>query len=535
MRALAITLALGLMLLPGALFASTRTFGLVIGIDEYRYIPDLDGAVNDARDIADALESIDAEVIMLLNEEASRDAILSSWRALAAKVGDGDRLVITFAGHGSNEPEFYPGNEEDGRDETLILAGFSPLGDRARERIRDDEIADLLALTPNAQVIFVADACHSGTLSRNISPALGYRYVTPGEMTNDPLPPPPPKTSKSEGREDVALFLAAVDEADKVPEFLIDGQARGALSYAFAAALRGPADVDADGALTKGEIELFVRKKVREISDGVQSPQVSPLGQTEGVIFALASASAEAAVIAPPLVPRNPFALDFDALPPVTLSHDGGSAGELLLRDLPGVTLLPEGAPADLSLELRGGVLRSMVGDVVRVIGPQGPDAFRAAVKATADKARMTRALREMSGAGAFEVRFTDGDRTYRADDIVTVEVEGRRTSNVALFNISSDGKIAFLYPVQDPTLGINDPVQIDPGNRLGLPMRVAEPFGADHIVAVETEGTPGPLIDALSALDGTTDIRALWTGLRDAHAALSPRVAVFPFHSAPR
>ncbi|MEL6518876.1 MAG: caspase family protein [Pseudomonadota bacterium] len=165
MRLLAGCLALGLAAttaLPA--FSATRTFGLVIGIDDYDHISDLDGAVNDALDIADALTGIGAEVTMLLNHDASREAILSTWRSLADKVGPGDRLVVSYAGHGSNEPEHYPGNEDDGRDETLILSGFSPYGTDAGERIRDDEIAELIALTPDTQIIIVADACHSGTL-----------------------------------------------------------------------------------------------------------------------------------------------------------------------------------------------------------------------------------------------------------------------------------------------------------------------------------------------------------------------------------
>ncbi|MEP0722442.1 MAG: caspase family protein, partial [Marinomonas sp.] len=56
-----------------------RTFGLVIGIDEYTYIPDLHGAVNDAEDIADALDSLGAEVTLLTDAKATRSAILGAW------------------------------------------------------------------------------------------------------------------------------------------------------------------------------------------------------------------------------------------------------------------------------------------------------------------------------------------------------------------------------------------------------------------------------------------------------------------------
>ncbi|MEM9477395.1 MAG: caspase family protein [Pseudomonadota bacterium] len=541
MRLAAGCLALGLAVttaLPA--LATARTFGLVIGIDNYDHIPDLDGAVNDARDIADALTGIGADVTMLLNEDASRAAILSTWRALAEKVGPDDRLVVSYAGHGSNEPEHHPGNEEDGRDETLILSGYSPYGTDAGERIRDDEIAELIALTPDAQIIIVADACHSGTLSRNVRPILGYRYVSPGEMENDPLPPPPPATPVSDGREDVALFLAAVDDANKVPEFLIDGKPRGALSYSFASGIRGGADADGNGDITKAEIEEYVRRKVRDVSQGIQNPQVWPPGRVDNVLFALGSGAAPQPVpaISPDSVDQQPAqpGTPFEALPPIVLAHDGGAPAQALLADLEGVSLVEAPANADLVLSLRDGTIRSMVGDVIREIGPRSPADFRAAVQATADKARVTRALRQFAGAATLEVGFADGDRTYRGGDIVTVEVSGRQTLHVALMNIASTGEVTYLYPIRDPALGLNDPTTLSPTDPLGLPLQVGAPFGADHVLAMETEGPATDLIAALQATDGSADIRALWNTLSAAMAQENgTRIAVFPFHSAAR
>ena len=179
-----------------AIFASPalaeRTFGLVIGIDDYAIVPDLHGAVNDAEDIADALETLGAEVTLLTDANATRAAILGAWETILKDANEGDRLIISYAGHGSNEPESTPGSERDGRDENFLLAGYAPRGEAAGQRIRDDEIANLLARSARLEVIFVADACHSGTVTRNLNPVLGYRYVTPDKVANDPLPPPPP-------------------------------------------------------------------------------------------------------------------------------------------------------------------------------------------------------------------------------------------------------------------------------------------------------------------------------------------------------
>ncbi|MDA8747900.1 caspase family protein, partial [Litoreibacter sp.] len=226
MRALCILLVLATAPVPAL---AGKIYGLVIGVDEYQFITDLNGAVNDARDIADALGGLGAEVTILLDGAASRRAVMREWRRIATEMLPDDQLIVTYAGHGSNEPEAVKGSEQDGRDETLLLAGFSPYGAAAGERIRDDEIADLLDLSEPGQVIFVADACHSGTLSRNLAPSLGFRYVAVDGIKNDPLPPPPARVAERETRDQTALFLAAADDSEKTPEFLIDGKPRGAL------------------------------------------------------------------------------------------------------------------------------------------------------------------------------------------------------------------------------------------------------------------------------------------------------------------
>ncbi|MDJ0640665.1 MAG: caspase family protein, partial [Paracoccaceae bacterium] len=76
MRQLAATFWLVMSAVPAH---AQQTFGLVIGIDEYTYVSDLHGAVNDAEDIADALTALGGEVTLLLNANATRDAILGAW------------------------------------------------------------------------------------------------------------------------------------------------------------------------------------------------------------------------------------------------------------------------------------------------------------------------------------------------------------------------------------------------------------------------------------------------------------------------
>lgn len=474
-----------------------RSFALVIGIDDYAYVPDLHGAVNDALDIADALEGLGAEVTLLTDAEATRAAILGAWEDILLRAAPGDLLVISFAGHGSNEPEHVAGSEEDGRDENFLLAGFAPRGRAAAERIRDDEIAELLQRSADLEVIFVADACHSGTVTRDLDPVLGYRYVTPEGIAEDPLPPPPPAGEATD--DGVALFLAAVNEAEKVPEVIIDGVPRGALSYAFASGIRGEGDIDGDGTLTKGELEAHVRRTVRLRSDGVQLPQSRPAGQEARPLMAVRGA--QPAPQTRPLIER-PFA----ELPKLSVAGEWDGVAGVVVGD---------GA----NLRRTGGAIRSAVGD------PVAYAPTRAEAQSVADKHRLVIGLGALAHP-TLEIVFDAGDRMYRDGESLVIETLGRRTGYITLFNLGSDGTIAYLYPLSDPAAGLDDPEQTVASDRISLLVEVGAPFGADHVVALETEGRPDALRRQIAAMSGSRDMAKLWDVLRRSGA----RATVFPF-----
>ncbi len=523
MKILATALSLGLATTPAL---AERTFGLVIGIDEYDHVPDLQGAVNDARDIADALAGIGADVTVLLNEQATRSAIYEAWGDIAARVEPGDRFVISYAGHGSYEPEYVIGSEADGRDENFLLAGFAFRGEDAAERIRDDEIAQLIALTPEAEVVFLADSCHSGTVSRNVTPVLGYRYVIGGTLSDDPLPPPPPRTSASEGREDVALFLAAVDESEKVPEFLIDGKPRGALSYSFAAGLRGPADTDGNGEMTKEELATYVRRSVRGISQGLQAPQISPRGDNARVLFALNAAATSEPVI----IETSPFEKTLAGLPPLNVAHNGGTFGDTVLRQIEGVAVAEDVRLADAFADFDANQLRTTIGDTLLEMDASDP--VPGLIRAL-DKIRVTKAIDAAAPADLLDVRFAEGDRTYRTGERITVKITGRSTPYITLMAVAPDGTVALLYPYRGE--GVEDPATIAPTEPLELTLQITPPYGADHVIAIETSEPPDDLRAVMETLDrqGARSDK-LWEVLRTAVLRLptKPRIALFPFHT---
>ena len=86
---------------------------MVIGINEYQDegIPDLDGAVNDAWAFYHYIASPAGGSIppmrmrLLLNEEATREAVAGALGKFLANACPQDQVIIYFAGHGMPEPE----------------------------------------------------------------------------------------------------------------------------------------------------------------------------------------------------------------------------------------------------------------------------------------------------------------------------------------------------------------------------------------------------------------------------------------------
>jgi hypothetical protein len=257
-------------------------YGLTIGIDDYEgTVNDLDGAVNDAKDVSQALESAGArKVVRLFNDDASKDAITSAWETLVAEAKPGDTIVFSYAGHGGQEPA-PPSRHDKTTIESFLLGHFEPSGPGTRERIVDDEMFAWLqaADKKGIKVILVADSCHSGGMERSASaPGVKFRRMTYPAITDDQLKFPPPEIAKIT-KDDFqnVTFVAAVPADKPVPEVTIEGKKRGALSWAFSRAVEGRADKDGDGEVSEFELLGYIVPAVHALVESQQTPQVLPL------------------------------------------------------------------------------------------------------------------------------------------------------------------------------------------------------------------------------------------------------------------
>ena len=488
--------------------ASAQTVrALVIGIDDYGELRDLAGAVNDARDIAKALSKAGVQDLTVLkNLAATRQRISGEWRALVARARPGDTLVLTYAGHGGQEPARVAGTERDGLDEVLLLGGFRSSGPGTRERIPDDELNRWFseAGERNLRVIFVADSCHAGTLTRSIDSRAPTVSVRTARYTigDDMLELEMPEAAAAIEEADLAhvSFLAAGQEYEQVPEVALPREGggrepRGALSYMFARAVEGEADLDRDGILRRSELWRFVRENVRMVSEARQTPNLLPNDRGGEPLLRLASQSP----------PPSSGADSASSASPSSLADTNGTSRRLRLAvlnatpavraavsdRLPQISLVSRREFPDLIWDAGARQAITGMGDVA------AHDVGLAALSATVGKWEAVRAVKALSARAALRIRVHPHDGVHRRGDEMEIEVDGLRHPRLTLLGVSGNGTVHYLYPLP------SDPAEVAVGRPFRLKLKATPPFGADHVVAISADSSLRGLNAQLVRLDG--------------------------------
>ncbi len=291
-----------------ATFSQAEWHALIVGIDDYASFKSLDGAVNDANDISEALKARKVKPTVLLNKNAKYAAINHWWDETLAKVLPGDTIVFTMAGHGALEAEHYPGTDNAGdsrrnqKDEVFVLAGYTNEGKASQERIVDQEILGWAkkATDKKARVIILADYCFGAGATRSMTTGknLGDKLFAirgGSELT-------PEDTTKRGTRSDAQLtvdsptfnnnlFIITPHENENlpIPETQINGQVRGLASYLLGQLLRGEGDANKDGKLTLIEMSRYLKQQSIVLSGKQQSVAIHPANRKTKDIAVLAN------------------------------------------------------------------------------------------------------------------------------------------------------------------------------------------------------------------------------------------------------
>jgi hypothetical protein len=133
-----------------------KYYALVIGNNAYQGLPDLETAVNDARDLERVLKNSYGFQTRLL-ENASRYEILSALNELREQLTSDDNLLIFYAGHGE-------------LDKTNMRGHWLPVDaelDNTANWLSNVAITDILNVMNARQILVIADSCYSGALTRS--------------------------------------------------------------------------------------------------------------------------------------------------------------------------------------------------------------------------------------------------------------------------------------------------------------------------------------------------------------------------------
>lgn len=132
-----------------------KYYALVIGNNNYKSLPKLKTAIEDARVVSELLEKIYGFEVTTLYD-ANRNTILSTLNDFRKRLTENDNFLIYYAGHGTLEERNTQG---------FWLPVDSALDDDVNW-IPTDRVTGIMNLMSAKQIMVVADACYSGIMTR---------------------------------------------------------------------------------------------------------------------------------------------------------------------------------------------------------------------------------------------------------------------------------------------------------------------------------------------------------------------------------
>ncbi len=149
----------------GRINGSGRRRALCVGINRYPTAP-LSGCVADVQAWAGMFKQVGfEEPILLLDERATRAAIVDNLSTLVTSSSPGDVIVFQYSGHGTQLPDVSldeQGGDSPGQDEAICPYDFA-----SGAFLIDDDIGEIFNRLPSGvNLTCFMDCCHSGTISR---------------------------------------------------------------------------------------------------------------------------------------------------------------------------------------------------------------------------------------------------------------------------------------------------------------------------------------------------------------------------------
>jgi hypothetical protein len=509
----AAAVALGLALGADAVHAAGRRHALLIGVGRYSHLPKatLEGPPFDVQGLQAVLSrrwGFDpGDITVLLDEKATKPAILAAIDDLAATTAPGDFVFIYFSGHGTSRYDrAFKDVGLDGGTGALVPADFKAasvaelkngliIGSR-------DLRPRLLKLDGQRDVLVAFDSCFSGNAARAIFAPGRARYLDPEDLVSPDgrgVSALPGEEAPARGGPDPAypyqtvVYVSAASKSERAMDIgstlirsgrikTVDGRPHGAFTNAFIEGLDGTADTNRDGTVTNAELYGFVKDRVTERfphQPQLLLPDQSREALLRSPVFGSARSAGSPSPAAPTPAPRGTFRVKLQGLAPPIAATLGG---------IPGVTVaLDEGAYDLLVVQDDAGFkLFHPSGDQMAAYGP----AQLAEV--------LKRVSRQAAVQGLIDLTFPDqdfnatleipGNRGFLTQgEPFTIEFSAEKDSHVLLFDVDAEGYLSVLYPF--------DAGEARPLRQGRVPasgeLRVSPPFGTDYLKLVAFQEKP--------------------------------------------
>ena len=266
---------------------------LLVGINDYAPAgpggPDLEGCVNDVRDMAHTLNALGivhakpGSMRILTDARATRKNMLDGLKWLVTGAKKGDVNVFHYSGHGSQVAD-VSGDDIDVKDETICPHDYATAG-----MIKDDDIRKAFAgVAAGVNLDVILDSCHSGTGTREkialaavpIEEKVTYRYVEPPLdygyfLDADPAIPLRGILKPAKGEKEIVevpglnhVLWAGCRDYETSGEGTVGGVVRGYFTYCYCTVLRR-----AGVGITRARVDGLVSADLKKM--GVQQhPQL---------------------------------------------------------------------------------------------------------------------------------------------------------------------------------------------------------------------------------------------------------------------
>jgi WD40 repeat protein len=226
---------------------------LSIGVSRYKNLPregQLQFAHKDAMAVAEFFKQQEGRlfrrvhVYLLVDEQATKQAIQSILFELVEKVKRSDTVVLFFAGHGLRDRDF-----------NYYFAPYElDLGDIKGTGVATDVFERALSKIDAEQIFAFFDTCHSGGV-------LGELQVGTERLVE--------RLMKKSG---VTVFCSSTGEE---VSFEREDWGHGAFTLALLEGLKGEADrLPQDSYVTLAELQAFVSSRVSKLTEGRQNPRI---------------------------------------------------------------------------------------------------------------------------------------------------------------------------------------------------------------------------------------------------------------------